>query len=566
MKSPGNLLFFGDNLDVLRRHVRDESVDLVYLDPPFNSAQDYNVLFKTRDGTDAAAQIKAFEDTWHWDAAAAAAYHETVERADEVADALRAFRLFLGDSDMLAYLSIMAPRLRELHRVLKPTGSLFLHCDPTASHYLKILLDGIFGPEHFRNEIAWKRTSGHSDARRFGRAHDTILFYARSDEATWNQVYQPYDQSYVDQYYRYQDQDGRRFMSDNLSASGLSGGGYQYEWKGVTRVWRCPESKMRKLDAEGRIFYTKNGIPRLKRYLDEAKGMPAQDVWTDIEALRSWHRERLHYPTQKPEALLDRIILTTTNPGELVLDPFCGCGTTVAAAQRLGRAWVGIDITHLAIGLIRTRLRDSYGPDAEYRVVGEPTTVEGARVLAETDPHQFQFWALGLVGARGAEKKGADRGIDGRLLFHLGDDQTREIVISVKAGKLQPAFVRELRGVVEREGAEAGVLITFSEPTKQMRSEAASAGLFDTPWGSFPKVQLLTVGEILSGKGIQYPRTAGVNQTFAKAPRQRETATELSLPLSGSASHPQVLAEGAPAVGQTKPKPRRRRRGSPPTG
>jgi hypothetical protein len=199
-----------------------------------------------------------------------------------------------------------------------------------------MLLDGVFGAECFRNEIIWKRTSGHSDAVGFGSIHDVVLFYTRDARPVWNDVFQPYDDGYIEQYYRYKDPDGRRWMSDNLSASGLSGGGYDYEWKGITRVWRCPRSTMERLDAEGKIFYTRNGIARRKRYLDEAKGIPAQDLWTDIQALRSWHDERLGYPTQKPVALLERIIRASSNPGDVVLDPFCGCGTTIHAAQKLG--------------------------------------------------------------------------------------------------------------------------------------------------------------------------------------------------------------------------------------
>ena len=527
-----NLLYYGDNLDVLQRHVRDESVDLVYLDPPFNSNQDYNVLFGEH-GAMSAAQIMAFEDTWRWDEAAAATYEATVEEGGRVGQAMLGFRSLIGTSDMLAYLAMMAPRLVELHRVLKPTGSLYLHCDPAASHYLKVLLDAVFGPAYFRNEVVWKRTSGHSDARRYGRVHDALLYYVKGDGATWNQTYQPYDEAYVEQYYRYEDENGRRFMSGDLGAAGLQGGGYEYEWKGVTRVWRVPEESMKRLDAEGRIFYTRNGIPRIKRYLDEAKGMPAQDIWNDVEALRSWHGERLGYPTQKPEALLERIVAASSNEGDVVLDPFCGCGTAVAVAQRLGRQWIGIDITHLAINLIRHRLRDTYGPDIEqtYKIVGEPVTVDEASALAQDDPYQFQWWALGLVGARPTEqKKGADKGIDGRIYFHDegAGGKTKQIILSVKAGNTGVQHVRDLRGVVDREKADIGVLITMKEPTRPMRTEAASAGFYSSPgWNTkHPRLQLLTVEQLLDGKQIDYPHITGT--TFKKAPRaqQEEAETE----------------------------------------
>jgi adenine specific DNA methylase Mod len=522
-----NHLYYGDNLDILRRYVKNETVDLVYLDPPFNSAQNYNVLFAERDGTESSAQIQAFEDTWRWDASASAAFHGVVESGGKVSQVMQAFRLSLGDNDMLAYLAMMAPRLIELHRVLKPTGSLYLHCDPTASHYLKLLLDGVFGAEHFRNEIMWKRTSGHSDAQRFGSSHDAILYYVKSDDAVWNETFQPYEPEYVKQYYRYEDADGRKFMSGDASAAGLSGGGYDYEWKGVRRVWRYPIETMQRLDSEGRIFYTRNGIARVKRYLDESKGMPAQDVWTDIEALRSWHTERLGYPTQKPVALLERVVNASTNPGDIVLDPFCGCGTTIAAAQQLGRQWIGIDVTHLAINLIKTRMQDAFGGSAEFAVIGEPTTVSEAEELAKSDPYQFQWWALSLVNARPAEqKKGADKGIDGRIYFHDEGERgkTKSVILSVKAGHVTVSQVRDLIGVLQREKAEIGVLISFEEPTRPMRTEAASAGFYDSPWDheSYARVQLLTVGQLLEGARIEMPRTTGMNKTFKTAPKAKK--------------------------------------------
>ena len=205
-------------------------------------------------------------------------------------------------------------------------------------------------------------------------------------------------------------------MSDNLSASGLTGGGYEYEWKGITREWRCPIKTMERLDKEGKIYYTRNDIARLKRYLDEYKGLPAQDIWADVEAHRSWQGESLGYPTQKPEALLERIIEASTKEGDVVMDLFCGCGTSISVAQRLKRKWIGIDITHLAIALMKHRLYDAFGKEVKYNVIGEPVSITDAEALAKSDPYQFQWWALGLVGARPVEqKKGADKGIDGRL-------------------------------------------------------------------------------------------------------------------------------------------------------
>lgn len=525
-----NVLYYGDNLDVLRRHVDSESVDLVYLDPPFNSAQNYNVLFAEKDGTQASAQIKAFEDTWQWDEEAARAFEEVVETGTAVSNALVALRTFLGTSDMLAYLSMMAPRLVELHRVLKQTGSIYLHCDSTASHYLKLVMDAIFGPENFRNEVIWKRSHAHSDARQgskhFGRVTDTILFYAKGPENTWNVQFTPYDQEYLDRDYRRVDENGRRYRIDNLQGpGGAAKGNPLYEVMGVSRYWRFSKKKMEELIQNGRVIQTKPGaVPQYKRYLDEMPGVPLQNLWTDLPLLNNRSKEALGFPTQKPESLLERIIRSSSNEGDVVLDPFCGCGTAIAAAQTLKREWIGIDITHLAIGLIKSRLRDAFGPEivSTYRVVGEPTTVEDAGELAHSDPYQFQWWSLGLVGARPhTEKKGADKGIDGRLYFHdeATGGKTKQVILSVKAGKLHANHVRDLVGVINREGAQIGVLISLDEPTKPMRAEAASAGFYESQWGKHPRIQLLTVAELMNGKGIDYPAPRQTNVTLKKAPR-----------------------------------------------
>lgn len=555
---PDNYLYYGDNLDVLRRHVDDESVDLVYLDPPFKSDQDYNVLFADRSGEAAAAQIQAFEDTWHWDLAAAEAYREMVEEGGPVSRAMQAFRTLLGENDMLAYLSMMAPRLVELRRVLKPTGSLYLHCDPTASHYLKMLLDAVFGPRNFRAEIVWKRTSAHSNVKQgrkaYGQIHDILLFYTRSDEWTWNQVYVPFDQSYIESHYRkVEEETGRRYRTGDLTAA-RPGGDTEYEWRIKRRVdggsweadlegeyedpkpgweykgkppykgryWAYSRDNMAEFEREGRIHYTRTGMLEYKRYLDEMPGMAVSDLWTDIAPINSQAAERLGYPTQKPEGLLERVIKTSSNEGDVVLDPFCGCGTTIAVAEQLERRWIGIDITHLAVSLMKHRLQDAFGDEieAEYEVIGEPVSVPDAEKLAANDPYQFQWWALGLVGARPVEeKKGADKGIDGHLYFH--DDEsgtTKQIIFSVKAGKTGPAHVRDLRGVVEREEAEIGVLLTMQEPTQKMREEAAAAGFYTSPWGNHPKLQVLPVSELLDGKRVDRPPTRA-DATFKKAPR-----------------------------------------------
>ncbi len=490
-----NTLYYGDNLDVLRRYIPDESVDLVYLDPPFKSNQNYNVLFAERDGTQAAAQIKAFEDTWRWDEAAARAFQEVVEESGAVSRAMQAFRTLLGDNDMLAYLSMMAPRLVELRRVLKPTGSLYLHCDPTSSHYLKLLLDAVFGPERFVSEIIWKRTHSHGDPRRkYGAITDTLFLCSKSDDYKFMPQHRPFSQKYIDKTFTGTDSlSGRRWQSVTLrSPNPRPNLTYPYKASnGITyqphrNGWSCDPQRMKKYEREGRLhFPTKpSGALRLKMYIDESPGVKIQNLWDDIPPISANAQERLGYPTQKPEALLERVIEASSNEGDTVLDPFCGCGTTIAAAQKRNRQWIGIDITSLATTLIKHRLRDAYGDgiDKTYDVIGEPVSLRDAEALAAADPYQFQWWALDLVHARPAEqKKGADKGIDGRLYFHEGDTgKTKQIVISVKAGKLHAPYVRDLRGVIEREQAEMGVLLSLETPTAKMRTEAASAGFYQS--------------------------------------------------------------------------------------
>jgi DNA modification methylase len=477
-----NKLYYGDNLDILKRYIKDESVDLIYLDPPFNSNATYNVLFGSKDGEDAAAQIQAFDDTWHWDNVAAEAFREVVEQGGDVSRAMQAFRLLLNDSDMLAYLSMMAPRLVELHRVLKPTGSIYLHCDPTASHYLKILMDAVFGADNFRNEVIWSYKRYTASSSRFQRLHDVILFYGKSEETKINDIREPYGEK-----------------------SGKQDSHYKQDENGKWFRWQ-----------------KRRGKEPYKVYLSE--GRRVGDVWA-ISIINASAKERLGYPTQKPEELLERIIQASSNEGDLVLDPFCGCGTTVAVAQRLNRKWIGIDITHLAINLMKHRLQDSFGEDLQYDVIGEPVSLSGAETLAREDPYQFQWWALGLVGARPAdEKKGADAGIDGRIYFH--DDvtgKTKQVIISVKAGKPHLSYLRDLRGVIDRENAEIGVLITMYEPTQPMRAEAASGGFYQSQgWGkSYPRLQILTIEDLLGGKGIDMPPISQVNQTYRRAPRHK---------------------------------------------
>jgi len=533
-----NTLYYGDNLTILRDYIRDESVDLIYLDPPFNSNRSYNVLFKEETGAESQAQMTAFEDTWHWDTETERIYTELVTGQSRtptsavVSEMIAALRSFIGPNQMMAYLVMMTVRLVELHRVLKPTGSLYLHCDPTASHYLKIILDTIFGAANFRNEIIWKRTTGHSDATRYGSVHDVIFFYSKTDEFTWNKVFIEYDEEYKARFRR-TDLDGRRWTDDNLTAKGLSGGGYTYEYKGCTSLWRVPLETMKRLDAENRLHFTSNSGIRLKRYLDELPGVPLQDVWTDIYPINSQAAERLGYPTQKPQELLERIIQASSNPGDVCLDPFCGCGTAVAAAHALNRQWIGIDITHLAVALIKYRILDAF-PDAKFDIIGEPGTLSAARQLANDDRHQFEWWALSLVQARpsGGEsgsrqgKKGADRGVDG--IISIIDDNThqpKKVIVQVKSGHVSSAQIRDLVGTIEREKAVIGVFITLEEPTSAMTKEAATAGFYESvTWEKqYPRIQILTIEQLLQGAEIQMPPQHG---TFKQAPRQKKSGPE----------------------------------------
>jgi len=525
-----NTLYYGDNLDILQRYIKDESVDLVYLDPPFNSNATYNVLFAQKDGSQSSAQIQAFEDTWQWDQNAIRTYELEVQKGGAVADALRAFYLILGNSNMMAYLTMMAPRLQELQRVLKPTGSLYLHCDPTASHYLKVLLDMVFGKKNFLNDIIWQRFNFHADANRWGRLHDVILFYCKEIELfKHNPQRKAYDDKYIKSHFKL-DENGRMFRLDNPLAQG-QGSAKVFFGKSLEPPkgshWRFSQANIDLLTNQGLIVMTSTGKPSIKRYLDEMEGQVIGDVWADISAINSQAAERMGYPTQKPVALLERILQASSNPGDVVLDPFCGCGTALHAAQKLGRQWIGIDITHLAIGLIKRRMEDAFGTDLKYEVIGEPTTVEGARELSEQDKYQFQWWALGLVGARPAEgKKDSDRGIDGQLYFF--DDasrKTKQVIISVKGGQhITVNQVRDLVGVLDREGAQIGVFITLDDPTKPMRAEAAQAGYYYSPgWSkNYPRLQILTIAELLEGKTIDMPPIKQVNQTFKKANREKQ--------------------------------------------
>jgi len=532
-----NQLYFGDNLAVLRESIGDESIDLIYLDPPFNSQANYNILFRAPAGEHSQAQIEAFEDTWHWNDTAERAFDEVLHSGNtETAEMLRAMRTFLKENDVMAYLTMMAIRLLELYRILKSTGSLYLHCDPVAGHYLKILMDAIFGPDNFRNEIIWKRTSAHSDAKQgskhYGRTHDLLLFYVRNQhDMLWNQLYTPLDPEYIASHYRQVDERGRRYMWDNLTGpGGAAKGNAFYEVLGVQNYWRYSREHMQELINQGLVAIPPGGkTPRFKRYLDEQAGRPLGDVWTDIFPINSQAKERLGYPTQKPLPLLERIINASSKDGAVVLDPFCGCGTAIHAAQKLLRHWIGIDITHLAISLIEKRLNDAF-PGIQYAVHGTPKDLDGAKDLADRNKYQFQWWAVSLVNAvpYGGKKKGADSGIDGIIYFKLDGKQTDKAIVSVKGGEhVSVPMIRDLAHVVDREQAKIGIFVTLTPPTGPMQIEATKAGFYTTPYhGNITKIQILTIAELFAGKK---PTIPFIDSTTFRRPKTEKTAEQVQL-------------------------------------
>lgn len=554
-----NKLYYGDNLFILRNHIEDESVDLIYLDPPFNSNASYNVLFRETDGKSSDAQITAFEDTWHWDTATELAYMEVIQNPPrKLADLLQALHMFLGRNDMMAYLTMMAIRLVELRRVLKPTGSIYLHCDPTASHYIKLLMDAVFDSDNFLNELIWKRTYSHGSSKRFGPIHDTIMFYSKSASYLWTNLKYQHDEKYLKKHYKYVDPiNNRRFQPITLTGAGIRYGDSGKPWKGINptninRHWAIPNSLLKKINADckttqdkldalensGYIFWPKKegGIPRLKWYADELEGVSIPDVWTDINPISAQAQERLGYATQKPEALLERIINASSNEGDVVLDPFCGCGTTVAVAERLHRKWIGIDITHLAINLMKRRLKDTFGDNlAPFEVIGDPKDLSGAKELFHQDPFQFEWWAVDMVDAvpGGDKKKGSDRGIDGYINFFDDDSGlAKKVIVQVKGGKIDVKYIRDLAGTLQREKAQIGALVCLDKPTSHMEREAKDAGMYESPNGRlYPKIQMLTIEEIFEGKKIDYPfRDTGGFSTYKKAQKKdKEKGPEKNL-------------------------------------
>jgi len=532
-----NRLYFGDNLQVLRESINSESVDLVYLDPPFNSNADYNVIFGGRKSGDAPpqAQITAFEDTWHWSDESARTLQALYDVNGDLAELLDLLVRRLGHNDLSAYLVMMAIRLVELHRVLKLTGSLYLHCDPTASHYLKIILDAIFGIQNYRNEITWKRTSAHSSAKRYGCVHDIILFYSKSSKFLWNQQHTEFTEEYVNTFFDSVDEQGKRYKRMDLTGAGVSAGESGKTWRGIDvtakgRHWAYLPSTLDEFVAQGRIHFPKkkDGMPRLKQYPEDLAGIPLQDIWGDLRPLHNLSSERLGYPTQKPLSLLERILKASSNENDIVLDPFCGCGTALHAAQKLNRNWIGIDITHLAISLIEIRLISAF-PQIEFEVFGTPKDFASAQDLARRDKYQFQWWACSLVKVPPyqGKKKGADGGIDGlRYISDLDEnkrDIKRKIIVSVKGGEnVSVSMVRDLIGTMSTNKADLGFFVTLAEPTKAMITEATKAGFYRAANGKdYPRVQIFTIEDLLSGvKKPEYLDLSLGDITFKRAEKE----------------------------------------------
>ena len=574
-------LYYGDNLQVLRENIPDECIDLIYLDPPFNSNANYNVLFKNATGERSEAQITAFEDTWTWGIESERFLDEIKDIKGELYQLLDLLVRTLGKNSLSAYLVMMTIRLIELHRVLKSSGSLYLHCDPTASHYLKMILDIIFQAKNFLNEVCWKRSSAHNDTKqgmkRYGKIRDLLLVYTKSNSYTWNPVYTPYNESYLKKTYNKIAPNGRRFTDENLTAA-KAGGDTSYEWrvkklnngeweadiddeylkpkenyeyKAVVpyngRYWAYSKENMIEFAKQGKLFHRRTGVPRLMNFADEMPGIALQDLWIDIPP-----GNKLGYPTEKPQALLERIIQVSSNKGDIVLDPFCGCGTAIHAAENLGRNWIGIDITHLAIALIEKRLRDAFPnkfiedenknqklvPGIEFEVEGTPKDLAAAEDLFTRDPYQFQWWACSLVNAQPYKdkKKGADGGIDGLIFFEDVIDikksnktAVKRIIVSVKGGKnINASMIRDLRGTMETNKSDIGLFVTLTSPTQPMIKEAASSGFYKAGNGrSYAKVQILTIEELLTGQ--KRPEFFDMKQgelTFKKAQRENRDIGE----------------------------------------
>ncbi len=501
----GNALVCSDNIDVLR-DLPDNSVDLIYLDPPFQSDAHYVAVFGDKGQAD--EQLK---DIWQWTTET----ERTFQRLPfgPVLDTLKGIRLQAGQtSPMAAYCVFMGRRLIEMGRALKPTGSIYLHCDYHAGHYLRILLDAVLGRENFQADITWKRTTAHNDAHGYGANTDTILFYVNGDKSTWNRQYQAYDDGYIKSHYRFKDSTGRRYRTDNLTAGGLTGGGYQYEWNGVTRVWRCPPERMAELESKGRIRYTSKGTAEYIRYLDEMPGVPLQDLWTDIPPINSRAKERIGYPTQKPLALLERIIRASSNEGDLVLDPFCGCGTAVDAAAKLGRKYLGIDISGIAVRVMEQRLTsrgEAVKPVVYGLEWGDWEWEQFERMALRTrdeaeDGVPGWAWAedrvAGLLNAVPNSKKTGDGGVDAR--YYGAGDEVIPIQVKMHRNPVGRPDMDKLLGAqtaMNNRGIHApmSLMVSLYPPAHNLRAFAAQQGRVPLHGDDYPVMQALSVEEML---------------------------------------------------------------------
>jgi DNA modification methylase len=516
-----NHLYYGDNLEIMRDYIATASVDLIYLDPPFNSQRTYNLIYKQMTGLPVPEQEEAFCDAWELDAEKEELVREmpVLLRKYDADEGLIAFweawikALRTTQPHLLAYLVYMSYRLFEMRRILRDSGSIYLHCDPTASHYIKVIMDGVFGHHNFRSEIIWKRTSAHSSAKRYGPVHDVVLFYTKSDSYTWNRVFMPYDAEYLDTFFDQKDETGRRWKRTDLTGAGTRNGETGQPWHGINvtakgRHWAYPPSVLEEMDREGRVHWPKKdgGMPRLKQYPEDLPGVPLQDIWTDISPMHNLSKERLGYPTQKPLGLLERIIQASSNEGDTIFDPFCGCGTSIYAAHLNNRRWKGCDIAILSVRIVRDILAKRYGlrENIDYDVSGVPLSVEGAQDLFRRDHRQFQHWAVELAGGFCSKRLSGDRGIDGRLYFETSAG-LRSMVLSVKGGHLAPAHIRELRGVLGRENSELAGFICLERPTKGMMQEAAEAGMFTYLGKNYPRLQIRTIEDLLGKKRFETP-------------------------------------------------------------
>ena len=528
-----NKLYFGDNLEILRE-MEDERVDLICTDPPFNSGRDYNVFLG-----DSLAQDKAFTDTWKWDRSAEETRENIERRARDndtykvLDDCLKAYDLMLqypvsGDKGaMRAYLAFMGPRLAEMHRILTKKGNIYLHCDPTACHYLKCVMDTIFGTKNFRNQIAWQRTKSHKDGNQYGRIHDTILFYSKSRQSVWNPVYTALKPEYVKGSYSYNDEIGI-YRLQELTGQGIRHGESGQPWRGVNpsnrpspRHWAVPgrkswpeqiqppdnfeslsvHEKLDVLDTKGLIHWPSRGkIPRFKKYLSTSKGSKVKDLIADISLT---YEEDLDYPTQKPIELYERFIKASSNEDSLILDPFCGCGTTIDAAHTLKRRWIGIDLTILALDPMRQRLEDRHGlkPSIDYEIEGYPTNMQEVRKLVRNEKkyHDFSNWAVTRLGLQPTKDVG-DGGRDGvghfKVWTPMGMEETQaRILAEVKSGKPTVAHVRAFRTTMQDNNAEVGIFITIEPISAGMKRQAEAEGRFEHNNQTYPRLQFWQIDD-----------------------------------------------------------------------